>query len=647
MTFYPRLYEGDIAEGDYKKILSKYIGAGKDSIEIDPIDRSIIYAKGKTKTSKIDGWKDIFLFPSNYRDLMINFLQQQYPNVNVKDVVATIESDKKKKSRKSFVPSELPPFDKNLTYGDFWKYQLDINANDIEKDINNFESKPTSSSSKSKSGGIETDYKIPENIPVFFKNNNKLKQWKLFLDNVTSSSGKSVIGEFNQLFEYMSTVIDIEDESQIPEWLLRFKIKKGRAPLALNNMDEINEWKSDMINFIGKYTAKTIWEVNDSLPGSSGTVYTEKIIPQKGTKSFGFLATLMLMEPSGMGRGEVLMAYIIQGAKFAGGGESFDITVTGNDKKEIVDKIEPDIIVGDTTFELKDYSDTNKASIRLGTHGALTRFSWWKEIERTVKIVRDITKELGEDKVKDILEDTYPGQQLYYVWNLVQTNKPYQGNRNIGSGVDAGELNNTKVAALKVFYSLMHEFFSRNSKKEKDEYTYAILKGRDVKPQTVEIDPIKKDELKSVDSLKVSYDKEDVVKFKELAGVKYIKDPLSLKSDLDKLGEHYAEASATGGNKGVDYFMVFVKDKLDIDKLEDFVFDGISQKAAKITGKHNKPEEQYADKAFIEWKKQNDKSYYEIYQDLIIKDKEASLERKRQASRKKTNESFYPRLKEI
>jgi hypothetical protein len=478
-----------------------------------------------------------------------------------------------------------------------------------------------------------------------------MNEWNLFLKNVTESSGKSVVGEFNQLFDTMSKVISLHNEGTFAEDTVKYKIKKGRIDLDLNSKEAVKSWIDDMINYIGKYTAEDM--INEKV--NKDGAY-RKIIPPEGTKKFGFLATLMLMEPSGMGRGEVLVAYIVTGAKFAGGGESYDITVDKYGNK-LTDKAKPDIEVVEggktTTFELKDYSD-GKPSIRLGTHGALTRFEWWKEIEKTVKVVRDITNDLGEERVHEILEDTYSDQQLAYVWDLVASKEPYQGTRVVGSGVDAGELNLGKTATLKVFYSLMHEFFKRGGPEKEDEYDYAVLKGKKVKPVTVEIDSIKKDELSDIENIKIKASKKDMAKFKELASIKYVQDPLALQRDLDKLGEHYAKASAEGDNKGVDYFMVFVKDKLDVDKLEDFVFDGISQKAAKIISSKRRDSgrgEQYADRAFKEWQKQKDKGYSEIYHDLLIKDKEEQIQRNKEKSRQKsktkkakTNESYYPRL---
>jgi len=394
----------------------------------------------------------------------------------------------------------------------------------------------------------------------------------------------------------------------------QYKVKKGNANISLNTEIEIEQWKSDMLEYIGKYSNKNIKNVN-----TDGTY--DKMVPEKSSSSLGFLGILMNSEPSGMGRGEVLMAYMMKNAKFAGGSESYDITATNENSEKMAD-----IKVDEVTYELKDYSDAG-GSIRLGAHGALTRFGWWKEMERTVKLTRDILNDVGPEKLESILNTSDP--RLFKIWKFIASDKPYQNNREVGSAIDAGEVNTSKLAILKVFYSLMNEFLSKGDTEEKGKYTYAILKGNNVKPQTVKIDPIDDNVIKNISDIKVSFDEKDLVKFKDLGSIKYIKNPLQLQKDLDDIGRHYSETT------DVDYFMVFMPDKLDIDKLEDYVFDTISQKAVKIKNRNRRSDEkseQHADKAFKKWKDQNEKSYYEIYHDMLL-DKEEN-----------TNESYYPRL---
>lgn len=620
MSFYPGLYEGEeLAKGKFETLIGKYVGASPaNNIMIDAITRRIVHVNGKKRNESITGWEDLISFPRNHRDKLGEFIEFK-GGASPAKVLDDIKWNKAKEKQAAaprkkplkWEPREIPVFPKGLTWGNFWDYQFDKHGDEIEeisKDDKVAEPKKTKASKAA--SAFETEYKIPENVSQFYIDNKKGKEWAAFLKNSTSGKGKSVVGELNALFSLISKVIngDVKSGEQ-------YKVKKGNANVSLNNPEEVKEWKSDMIDYIGKYSNKTIKNVN-----TDGTY--SKIVPQKGAELLGFLGVLMNSEPSGMGRGEVLMAYIMQNARFAGGSESFDITAGDIEG----DEEGADIKVDDITYELKDYSDAG-GSIRLGAHGALTRFKWWKEMERTVKLTRDLLDDIGPEKLKSILDTSDP--RLFQVWEFIASNKSYQNNREVGSAIDAGEVNTGKLAILKVFYALMNEFLSKGDIEEKGKYTYAILKGKEVKPQTVKIDPIDSEIVKGISDIKVSFDEKDLVKFKDLGSIKYIKDPLQLQKDLDDIGRHYSETT------DVDYFMVFMPDKLDIDVLDDYVFDTISQKAVKIKNINRRSEEkseQHADKAFKKWKEQSDQPYYEIYHDMLTDKGE------------ETNESHYPRL---
>ena len=607
MSFYPLLYEREITQKNLEKAIGKYVGASPaGNILVDPNTRRLLHVNKKKRNDSISDWNDVLNFPNTPRPKFIEFLQSK-TDADINKVLVDIKKNASKKKdqakgkAKQWVPLEIPEFPSGLTYGDFWDHQFDKYGDEIEKlsqDLDTEKKEKAKGKEYGKASAFETEYDIPENVTQFYADNGKGAQWAAFLKNSTSGKGKSVVGELNDLFKLMSEVVSGEVKSG-----RKYKVKKGLASVSLNSPEEIAEWKDDMLECIAKYTTKNIENIN-----SDGTY--QKAVPQKATKTLGFLGVLMNSEPSGMGRGEVLIAYVMEDAKFAGGGESFDITANG------------------ITYELKDYSDTG-GGIRLGAHGGLTLFSWWKELEKTVKLTRDILEDLGPEKVESIIESGSDDKHMFQVWNLIASRKPYQDTREVGTAVDAGEVGAGKIATFKVFYGLMHEFLSRGKRDEQGKYTYAVLKGDDVKPETVEIDPISKEEVPDTEEIKVSYDKDDLLKFKELGSIKYIKDPLALQKDLDEIGKKYAEGTV------VDYFMVFLPKLLSIDKLENFVFDTISQKAVKIISRKLRSSnkgEQHADKAFKKWKGQDEKSYYEVYHDVLLGEDEP------------TNESFYPQL---
>jgi len=86
-----------------------------------------------------------------------------------------------------------------------------------------------------------------------------------------------------------------------------------------------------MIEYIGKYTTSTVEQVN------TDGAYKKMVGPKNAP--LGFLGVLMVSEPSGMGRGEILMAFVMQGAQFAGGSESYDLKADVQEAKGKADLV--------------------------------------------------------------------------------------------------------------------------------------------------------------------------------------------------------------------------------------------------------------------------------------------------------------------
>jgi hypothetical protein len=590
MLYYPRLYE-ELTQNELETAIGKLVGAINNNIDIDPYTDKILQVNNKERNTPIEGWQDIIDMKGHGQKLA-DFIQSKVDydvDKALADYKQNVKKEKEKKQgkAKTWTPIDLPPFPKGLTYGDFWDYQFKKYPDEIEKLASEtIEKKSNKKTSKKTDERIVSELNIPQSLTDFFAEGKKLKEWKSFVSNVTKGEGRSIIAVLDDIVTIMNQVVigEVKDD---PTYTAAKKIR-----LQLNTPEQIQAWKTDMLEYIGKYTTDTILDINED-----GT-YLEKI-----KDSGSFLNMLFIAEPKGVGRGEILMAYVMQGAQFAGGSESFDVTANG------------------ITYELKDYSDAG-GSIRLGAHGALTRFDWWKQMEKTVEEARKVLNKLGPEKLKDILGDP----ASFAIWKFIASTEPYQGTRNVGSAVEAGEVNATKIATLKVFYCIIHELLSRGSRDEEGKYTYAILKGNDVSPETISIEPVDKDDVEKVNNLNVKYDEEDLRVFKELSSIKYVKNPLQFQKDLDDIGKEYSK------NANVDYFMVFLPKEISIKSLDNYVFDTISQKGVKIIDedrRHKSKGEQVADKAFKKWKNQDEKSYYEIYQDTRLE---------------KTNESFYPRL---
>ena len=589
MSFYPRLYEAELTQKGLEKAIGKLVGAIGNNIDIDDYTDKIIQVNGKRRNTPLTSWDDIVSM-KQYAPKMIDFIQSKVdfdvPKV-VNDFKENIKKAKEqaKGKAKTWQAIKLPPFPKGLTYGDFWDYQFEKYPEEFAQLSRDAADKKPVVSTKKKDERIVSELDIPQSLTKFFTEQGKLKEWKAFAANVTQGEGRSVIGVLDDIVTIMDQVL-MGEVDEDPTYTAAKKIK-----LQLKTPQEIEKWKKDMVEYIGKYTTDDILKIN-----KDGAYIDE--VQNSGT----FLNMLFIAEPKGVGRGEILMAYIMQGAKFAGGSESFDVTANG------------------ITYELKDYSDAG-GSIRLGAHGALTRFDWWKQMEKTVEESRKILRKLGPEKLKSILK--IPAS--YAVWNFIASEEPYQGTRAVGSAVEAGEVNSSKIATFKVFYALVHELLTKGQKDENGQYTYAIVKGKGVTPETVKIDPVPEKDLEKTDKLDVSFDKDDLTIFKDLSTLKYVQDPLKFQQDLDDIGREYSK------NAHVDYFMVFLPKEVSIKSLDNYVFDTISQKGVKIIDKSRRSKdkgEQLADRAYKKWKEQEDLSYYEVYQNL----------------KSGLDESYYPRL---
>lgn len=609
--FYPNLFEAEetsdletvkdeAAENDTKEltqsqiggILAKYVCASPTSnIILDPNTFEIISVNKKSRQTPVTNWEEVRLFPvgkkaTAHRDKFIKFLQSGLDDikadVDVEQVIKDADKNFANRNKKTFKPIPLPNFPEGFTLGQFWDYQEDLNEDQIISQIEGHETKKSGKSSI-KDEALLDELSVPEELSNFFAEHGKTEEFEKFLKNTSESKGASIIGEMSALYELMNEVVTGNIKRKT------YKVKKGVISLELNSKNDIETWKSDMIEYIGRYTNDNISDVNNG-------VYLDKI-----KKTGSFLGILMSIEPSGMGRGEVLIAYILDGAQFAGGGESYDITTVSS---------------GEVTYELKDYSDSG-GSIRLGAHGALTRFQWWKEMEQTIVVARKIYNDLGPEKLKEVLKKDSGTNQFFKIWELIASKKPYQNNRIVGSAIDAGEINTSKIATLKVFYALVHEFMKKTSGSDKEEYTYITISGDNVPSKTIPITPIelaKLDKTKTFEANKNGVVREDLLKFKDFADIKYVNSPPALQTDMDSIGKEYSESS------DVDYFMVFLPKRIAIDRLDEYVFDTISQKAVKIkhvselsAGKKELP----AEKAFNKWQGQDKKSFYDIYQSTI------------------------------
>lgn len=240
----------------------------------------------------------------------------------------------------------------------------------------------------------------------------------------------------------------------------------------------------------------------------------------------GIAYDLFRLEPKGLGKGEIFLAALIQGARLNGSGASFDMTSNGE------------------SYEIKDYTggSGNTKSIRLGTKATVTRFKFWDEIVTTLKRI---------DQLRGTFENPKFDFHKYFNETLLSA-IAYLDDRK--SFILGGNLNMTDKQYLMQFY---REANALNT--EIQGYTNAILRGPNATPIEMSIEPIKKLKDGSIVIKPIDDGDQDITYINtELRRLKYVRTPNALDVDLQ---------AAVDEILGTDLqFIVFRKDRIRVTR---------------------------------------------------------------------------------
>ena len=453
------------------------------------------------------------------------------------------------------------------------------------------------------------------------------KKFNEFLHSLPGGESQKYV---NWLLELMASVVQTEGKQPVT----------GRITKDMKlSAEQASEWYKNMPKYL-----KTYSKVKEIEP-----IYHKEIL-----KRDSFLNTLFLIKPEGVGRGEIMFAYLFNDCKISGGGLPYDVYLGGGKKGESNNKVE--LGAEDTKFELKDYVIDNKTlgvkkieddSIRLGTGGKVTRFGFWHQFSETVRICTVLFDKFGEKRIKDMV-----GDYMTKVWkNVIDLNG---GNlKAFAAGVESGELSTEKIIVVKGFYALA------NSLKENQEdggyktikmggKTYLVGSPKDVK---------KGDKIEILGEATI----EEIID--ELSKIKYVDHPDQLERDLNGVAKEYFD------KEGLDAFVVFRPAGINIAKRDDFLYATVSQAGVKFVEKeavliakgdklHNAAKALMDKKIAIEVKKimdmpGNQRSEKEVRSEveknyqiddfylMVLKTGKAS---DRLTAKGVANESFYPQL---
>lgn len=296
------------------------------------------------------------------------------------------------------------------------------------------------------------------------------------------------------------------------------------------------------LKFLNKMTYDEATEFAKML--YSLTEITEETVSSINYKT-GVGFHLFNLEPKGMGKGEIFLAAIFQGAQAQGGGQSFDLKT--NNKK----------------FEVKDYRIGKSKSIRLGTKGSVTRFQFWDEIVTTLKRL---------NQLRGTIENPKYDFHKYFHKELLEAIAYIDSRRDF---ILAGNLNMQDKRYLDQFY---REANSINN--DIQGYTNVILRGPNATPIELSIKPIERAGDKIVIT-PVQDGSQDITYINaELRRLKYVRQPSQLDVDLQEAVDQII-------GEGLE-FIVFRKDRVNVTR--DFRYVVIDAGKIRIIEKDVIPE---------------------------------------------------------
>ena len=280
---------------------------------------------------------------------------------------------------------------------------------------------------------------------------------------------------------------------------------------AINSQGKITDYKefaknypngiptTFILNYFASLNPKESVELAGSLYSLKGP---DKLTVSMYSNRNSVLGKLFDQKPTGLGKGEALIAWLIKGAVIQGGGESYDVIINNKD-----------------TFEVKDYSSGNSA-IRAGVKSKVSNFEFWREISDTLSRIDKLTGYSAGKPKFDISK--YFSAEMTAAANYLMGRK---------GTIMSGECNKTDFKNINAFYEQAAKV--ENSLQG---YTNVILRGPNSKPIELSIDLLDP-ALITGDTITFHVAKTDQTAtyvLSELKRLKYVRNPKDLEVDMQK-----------------------------------------------------------------------------------------------------------------
>jgi hypothetical protein len=153
----------------------------------------------------------------------------------------------------------------------------------------------------------------------------------------------------------------------------------------------------------------------------------------KEVNSSSFSNGLFNTQSKGIGPGELWLAWVVDGVRISGGGESFD--VTHNEKGQ---------------YEVKSYADSH-SPFRLGNAGAASQFVWLRKMRHVAEITEEIVAIPG-------LKDMHPE-----IFNAAATVNSRGEGKSAASDFSRGEVSKELISSVIDFIKIAKEQLANRS----------------------------------------------------------------------------------------------------------------------------------------------------------------------------------------